>query len=314
MPWPASTRTSPGWVPGGDLELEIAARAPRRARSSRAPRRSSSAAWPCAGRRRRGRSADPGGRGRRRTRCRRSPLRKPAWPSPRTRICWPSWIPAGTSTSSRRSRDDAALRRRSRRTALEHAPAPPQSGQVRCWTNCPKTFCETRRTTPAPPHVGHVRVAVPGSAPVASQRSHGSATSSGTSRDAPVNASSSSISTTTWRSPPRCDALRAPPPPPRRSSPKNAAKTSARLPKSRQPGLEAAAPRPACPEAVVGRAALRDRRAPRTPRRPRESGAPRRAALDTSGCSSRASVRNACLISASLARASRRAPRSSRAP
>ena len=40
-------------------------------------------------------------------------------------------------------------------------------------------FCETLRTTPAPPHVGHDRVDVPGSAPLVPQRSHGSATSSG---------------------------------------------------------------------------------------------------------------------------------------
>ena len=46
-------------------------------------------------------------------------------------------------------------------------------------------FCETLRTTPDPEQVGHVRADVPGSAPLESQRSHGSATSRGTLTAAP---------------------------------------------------------------------------------------------------------------------------------
>jgi len=99
--------------------------------------------------------------------------------------------------------------------------------------NSPNALRETCWIRPMPLHVGQTVTSVPGSTPVASQRAHGTATRYGTSRVTPVAAAASSISTSA--------AISAPRAPPRvrvesRSSPKNAEKMSAKLPKSNELG------------------------------------------------------------------------------
>ena len=109
-------------------------------------------------------------------------------------------------------------------------PEPLQRGQVWVRMNSPKTLRETCCSRPAPPHAEHCTGLVPGSAPLPSQASHGTATWNGTSFVTPRAASTSSIAISAPMSAPR-RARR--PPTPNRSSPKNAEKRSLRLPKSK---------------------------------------------------------------------------------
>ena len=81
--------------------------------------------------------------------------------------------PAGTSTSRVRSTTRRPSPSQSPHGASSTRPRPLHSGHVCWWTNCPNTFCETRRTSPTPPQVEHSRAPVPGSDPDAAQRSHG---------------------------------------------------------------------------------------------------------------------------------------------
>ena len=149
------------------------------------------------------------------------------------RIRWPSWIPAGISTSS----SFASIVRPFPLHALQGVsttvPAPRQVGQAWVRTNSPKTLRETCCTWPRPAQVWQVTRSVPGSAPFPSQTSHVAATSTSTVRSTPVNASASSIATATPTSPPRAR-------PPRfrakRSSPKKAEKMSLRFEKAKSLG------------------------------------------------------------------------------
>ena len=179
---------------------------------------------------------------------RRRPDRRatPAWPSPRSRIRWPSWIPAGP-----RPRASAA---RATRPAPSHSPhgcsttlpAPPQRAARSVRTNSPKTLRETCCTRPAPPQVGQVarlRARLGAVAVAALARRPRPRTS--TSRVAPVAASTSSISTSAATSAPRARPPAAPPP--KRSSPKNAEKMSARLPRSKWVGVKPPLRSPAWP-------------------------------------------------------------------
>ena len=176
---------------------------------------------------------------------------------------------------------------------------PQQSGQVRCWTNWPKMLLRDGTDDPAPAHVRQRCARRPGLgarrvAPLARQRDlewHGHGDAGECLREVDLR---DDLNVAPARA--RC---RAAPTPPKRSSPKNAAKTSERLPKSNT-RLEPAAAETGLAVAVVRRAALRvgEHLVRLGDLRKRSSAS---GASDTSGWSSRASVRNARLISASLA-------------
>ena len=161
-------------------------------------------------------------------------------------------IPPGMSPRAARSSitRPAPLALGARR--LDLAPEPPHAGQACVRTNSPKTLRDTCCSRPAPPHVGARRDLGSGLGAVAARSPHVTATWNGTSRVFPVAASTSSISTGARG---RRRASRAPRPP-SRSSPKNAEKRSERLPKSKWPGLEAAAAEAGVAVAVVELARL----------------------------------------------------------
>ena len=154
--------------------------------------------------------------------------------------------------------EHAPLARQSRHGVSSTLPAPPHSGQLRCWTNWPKTFRETLRTIPDARRTSSTRAApVPGSAPVAPQRSHGRATSTGTvAGDARERLLEVDLD----------DGLEVGPARGRRRSLRSAAEEVlaeerredvGEVPEVGERRLEAAAPEPGVPEAVVRRAALR---------------------------------------------------------
>src|SRR5262245_22508730 len=178
-----------------------------------------------------------------------SPARPPAaptCPSPLSRMRWPSWMPAGISTSSVRSSNTRPAPSHFSHGCSISLPAPLHVGQVPARTNSPKTLRDTCRTRPLPPQVGQVVTGVSGSAPLPPQRSHGTATPNGTSRFVPVATSARSISTRAAMSAPRARPMR--PPIPNRSSPKKAEKRSERLPRSNVLGSKPPLRRPAWPK------------------------------------------------------------------
>ena len=159
------------------------------------------------------------------------PLRIPASPSPATRSCCPSSMPAGivsVISRSRRSRPSPRQRVQSLSTVL---PAPPQRGQVETFTNRPNTDCWTCRTSPRPPHVPQVEIAEPGSAPEPRQRSQISSRGTVITRSRPCTASRRSISISIRRSAPRIGPRGSRR---RRSPPKKVSKRSP-MPKSLKP-------------------------------------------------------------------------------
>src|ERR1700693_5576136 len=72
-------------------------------------------------------------------------------------------------------------------------PAPAHAEQGATLITWPKNDRWARRTSPLPPHVEHVSGDVPGSAPLPSQRSHGSSSFTVTVFSSPV-ATSASVS------------------------------------------------------------------------------------------------------------------------
>jgi hypothetical protein len=68
-----------------------------------------------------------------------------------------------------RPRHDTAVAAAVATRLLEHLARTLALRARRCWTNWPKMFCDTLRTTPEPEHVGHVRST--SRAPPPSQRS-----------------------------------------------------------------------------------------------------------------------------------------------
>ena len=93
MPRPRSVTISPGCVPGLELELVVAVERRDRHASRRAPPASSSGRPSRRCRCPRARSAGRGARAPARRRRRRARPSTPAWPSPLSRIRWPSWMP-----------------------------------------------------------------------------------------------------------------------------------------------------------------------------------------------------------------------------
>ena len=175
------------------------------------------------------------------------PPTTPACPSPPRRICWPWWMPGGMSTVTRPLLDDAPGAAALGARLLDPAAgAGCTSGRSACG--------RTRRRRSASPAGaarfrctwGSVVISVPGSAPSPPQCVQVTAASNGTSRVTPCAASTRSISTVAARSAPRA---RPPParPPNRTSSPKNAEKRSARLPKSTCPAWKPPLRSPAWP-------------------------------------------------------------------
>ena len=135
-------------------------------------------------------------------------------------------------------------------------PAPSQRGQVPDRTIWPRTVRETCWTTPAPPQPGHVTGDVPGAAPEPAQVSQLRAARTLTPSEIPRSASARSISTCAPTSGPRAGRGPALLPCPKSVSPKNAAKTSERLPKSASIGENPPPRKPGVAEAVVGLPAL----------------------------------------------------------
>ena len=178
---------------------------------------------------------------------RRRPSRRarPHGPSPEIRICWPSWMPAGTSTSSVRSSTDRPDPSQSRQGRSTTRPAPPQPGQVCERTNSPNAVRETCCRWPRPPQVAQTTGSVPGSAPLPRQVAQGTVTGIETSRLTPVAASASSISIRAATSAPR--ALLAEQRRRRRRRRRSAANRSERLPRSKLEGVKPPPRRPACP-------------------------------------------------------------------
>ena len=212
----------------------------------------------------------------------------------------PSWIPAGTSSSSgtsSRIRPSPSQRSQGCSTIV---PTPSQRGQAPVRTICPSTVRETCWMRPAPPHPGHVVGAVPGAAPLPPHAWHVLATRTPTSRVVPVTASARSISTWAATSGPRAGPAGPPAACPKSASPKKAAKTSERLPKSASIGAYPPLRRPAWPNrSYVRRRSGSDSTsyASATAR----NRCPASGSSLTSGWSSRASRRNARLISSWLA-------------
>ena len=220
---------------------------------------------------------------------------------------WPSWMPAGTSTSSCRS-STTTRRRCTCGTGARRSRRGPRTAGRRACARTRRTGCASHLLQAA--GAAAARAAwrlVPGSTPSPPHVPHATATSNGTSTfvaarrldelDLDLGADVGAAR----------GATRAPPP--NRSSPKNAEKRSPRLPRSKLRRLEPARAQAGVAEAVVELRASRSSTAPRTPRSPRGSAPRPRASDDTSGCSSRASRRNAFLIAASSA--SRGTPSSS---
>jgi len=146
------------------------------------------------------------------------------------------------ATSSVRSSTNRPEPPHSRQGSSTIRPLPRHVGHPWARTNSPKTLRETCCTRPAPPQVGQVVTALPGSAPLPEQCAHGTAISNAIPLLTPVAASASSTSTLAITSEPRPR-----PPAPNRSSPKNAEKRSESVPKSKWPGWKPPLRRPACP-------------------------------------------------------------------
>ena len=241
---------------------------------------------------------------------------KPAWPSPAHPDPLAVVDPGGhvdVELRARRRRGPrrAVVARASRRLAGAVAVA----GTLRCWTNWPKTFWDTRRTRPAPPHVEHVRGAgarlgAVAAAPLAGHGDLDAARRPSRPRTPPR----ASISTTV------CDVAAARR---RRARPRPAEQVLAEergedvreVPEVGELGWK-----PPAPQARRGRSGRTSRgapgrRAPRTPPRPRGTAARRPARSETSGWSSRArrAERPLDLGVASRSRG-RRGARSSHAP
>src|SRR4051794_40918591 len=131
------------------------------------------------------------------------------------------------------------------------SPPPPRAAPTPLRPSCPNTVLEPSRISPTPPQVSHVRIGVPGSAPLPWQCSHTDTASNERSRLAPVTTSSRVTST--------CAATSAPPagpprPKPNRSlnigspRPKNADSTSSKLPKPSARGDHPPERSPSCPK------------------------------------------------------------------
>src|SRR3954447_11865368 len=123
----------------------------------------------------------------------RGPPRGPTLPTPRIVIYWPVATPAGMRTRISFS----PLTRPSPRHFLHGeemtVPSPEQVGHGATLTTWPKNERWARRTSPLPRHVAHVTGDEPGSAPLPSQRSHGSSSFTVTFFSAPLATSSSVI-------------------------------------------------------------------------------------------------------------------------
>ena len=174
---------------------------------------------------------------------------------PGERIRWPSWMPGGTSTSSSCSSSTRPAPLAASRTgARPRGPRRRSAGTSALRTNSPKTLRDTCWTLPVAGAVGARRRARARLGAVAPQRSHTAATWTGDRPRHAGAASSSSISTAAAdvAAPRRGRRGCAP----KRSSPKNAEKMSARLPKSKSLGREAAAPEARVAEPVVELARL----------------------------------------------------------
>ena len=172
--------------------------------------------------------------------------------------------------------DDGGRRRGSRRTAAR-APRPPAAVRARPLLDelaedvLRDAAGRTRRRRTS----GTPRDAVPGSAPVAPQRSQGTATSTGTRDSDPgerlleldLDDGLDVAAALRPRALPRC---------PEEVLAEERGEDVGEVAEVRERRLEAAAPEPRLPVAVVESRAARGRRAPRTPRRPRGSAARRR--------------------------------------
>src|SRR5688572_22767867 len=125
-------------------------------------------------------------------------------------------------------------------------------GQAPVLTTWPKATLVTSRSSPLPPQVSQVRIGVPGSAPLPRQRSQVETASTDTSREAPASTSPRLTSTWAATSPP----LIGPDGPNPNSSlnsgsprPKNADKTSSKLPNAPVRGAQPPERRPSWPKA-----------------------------------------------------------------
>src|SRR5690348_2372930 len=121
----------------------------------------------------------------------RSPPRGPALPTPRSVMYCPVATPAGILTLivlSPRTRPSPLHLRQGEAMVV---PAPLHVGHGDTLTNWPKNERCARRTSPVPAHVGQRCGVVPGSAPDAAQRSHGSSSFMLIARSTPVADSSS---------------------------------------------------------------------------------------------------------------------------
>ena len=156
MPRPRSTRTSPDWVPGVNSSSVSPSSV---GTATRAP----SAAWvivrstvekmslP---------SRTKVGCGSTWTATYTSPERaptEPAWPPPEIRICWPSWMPAGISTSIVRSSIVRPAPSQRGQGCSTIRPVPPQRGQFWVRMNSPNALREICWMRPAPWQTSHVR-------------------------------------------------------------------------------------------------------------------------------------------------------------
>ena len=124
------------------------------------------------------------------------------------RMRWPSWMPAGTSTSIRCSSTVRPAPPQVSHLCSMRRPVPAQSGHCDWRTNSPKIPRETCWTQPPPPQRVQPMTAEPGAAPSPWHVAQTAARSSGTSTLMPCAESASVISISAATSPPRA----APPP------------------------------------------------------------------------------------------------------
>src|SRR5581483_10632654 len=244
IPRPFSTRTSPGCVPGASSSSTSPSSVSTGTVAPSAACTIVRSTWEKTSLPSRTKRSS----GRTRTSTQRSPERPPsapAWPSPESRIRWPSWMPAGISTSSVRSSSVRPAPPQVSPGCSTTRPEPPHCGQADVRTNSPKTERATCRRRPEPPQRGQAETLVPGRTPLPPQVRHWTATSSGTFAVVPRAASTSSIVTSAATSPPRVPPVRTAPP--KRSSPKNALKRSPMSPRSKWRGVKPPERRPAWP-------------------------------------------------------------------
>ena len=304
MPWPRSTRTSPGCVPGLELELDRRRRASRRRPSRRAPPGRSSGRPGRRCRCPRARSARPGGRAPRRRRRRRGRRARRRGPRRRGGSAGRRGSRPGSSTSSVRSSSvRPAPAHVSHGCSIVAPAAAGTRGSAAVRTNSPKTLRETCCSRPAPPQRGQVVTVVPGCGAVAAaRRAGGGDLERDRRRSRPRAASTRSISTSAATSRAARRALGAAARPEQVVAEERGEEV-AEVAEVEVGRLEAARAQPGVAVAVVELAASRGSRAPRRPRRPRGSGPRPPGCSETSGCSSRASARKAFLISARRRRA-----------